>query len=108
MVLQLYGRVSCTRGVLEVDQLRTGTSRVCPLCELQSSNCQSNQCNTRGDASKTTKSPSRAREERDGESGEKLRAAHVTRAAQQLQHIQHSDVKAAALVLDACSRQFCK
>jgi hypothetical protein len=28
MVLQLYGRVSCTRGVLEIDQLRVGTGRV--------------------------------------------------------------------------------
>ena len=34
MVLQLYGRVSCTRGVLEIDQYDViSAGKVCPLCE---------------------------------------------------------------------------
>jgi len=94
--------------MLEIDQLRTGAGRVCPLCERHSSNYQHNQCVTRGDASKTTKSLGKRGEESDGEPGEELRTAYVTRAVQQLQHIQHSGVKAAALVLDTCSRQFRK
>ena len=52
--------------------------------------------------------PGKRGEESDGEPGEELRTAYVTRAVQQLQYIQHSDVKAAALVLDTCSRQFRK
>ena len=108
MVLQLYSRVSCTSGVFEIDQLRAGTGRVCPLCGQHSSNYQCNQCGTRGDASKTTKSLGKRGKESDGEPGEELRTAYVTRAVQRLQHMQHSVVKAAALVLDTRSRQFRK
>jgi hypothetical protein len=108
MVLQLYSRVRCKRGMFEIDQLRTGTGRVCPLCGQHSNNYQRNQCSTRGDASKTTKSLGERGKKSDGEPGEELRTAYVTRAVQQLQHILHSGVKAAALVMDACSRQFRK
>lgn len=78
------------------------------MCGQHSSNYQSNQCSTRGDASKTAKSLDKRGEESDGEPGEELRTAYATRAVQQLQHIQHSGVKAAALALDTCSRHFRK
>ncbi len=46
--------------------------------------------------------------ESDGEPGEELRTAYVTRAVQQLQHIQHSGMMAAVLVLNTCRGQFRK
>ena len=80
----------------------------CPLCGSDSSNYHVISVAREATRRKQPSPRTSAEKESDGEPGEELRTAYVTRAVQQLQHIQHSGVKAAALVLDACSRQFCK
>ena len=49
---------------------------------------------------KTTQVSTQGATERDGASGEKMRAAYATRAVQQLQHMQRRCVEAATLAVE--------